>query len=296
MNLIQYASKKERVHVEQIIREQPVLKDTDNVTIKTISVRKSLGLTMDVFAPAAVSDEPLPVLVDIHGGGLIAGRKEQNRNFCIRMAQNGYLVFAPDYRLVPETNIFGQISDVLEAFTVIEDRASEFGGDVRNLFVVADSAGAFLASMAVAAMHNPAEMQPVISRLDRHIPHKVQTLRVGAMAFQSGMFYIYKGKVGLLADSYMERDWRKKDYAAVIQPEFYSKLLPQCFLCSGKDDFLKKQTMQFNELLEKDSRTHRYVFSNDKGADHAYAALHPETAWGEMANTEMLVFFYRCKR
>ena len=25
MNLIQYASKKERVHVEQIIREQPVL-------------------------------------------------------------------------------------------------------------------------------------------------------------------------------------------------------------------------------------------------------------------------------
>lgn len=62
MNLIQYASKKERVHVEQIIREQPVLKDADNVTIKTISVRKSLGLTMDVFAPAAVSDEPLPVL------------------------------------------------------------------------------------------------------------------------------------------------------------------------------------------------------------------------------------------
>ena len=99
-----------------------------------------------------------------------------------------------------------------------------------------------------------------------------------------------------IPDSYMERDWRKKDYAAVIKPEFYSKLLPQCFLCSGKDDFLKKQTMQFNELLENDNRTHRYVFSNDKGADHAYAALHPETAWGEMANTEMLVFFYRCKR
>lgn len=76
MNLIQYASKKERVHVEQIIREQPVLKDADNVAIKTISVRKSLGLTMDVFAPVAASDEPLPVLVDIHGGGLIAGRKE----------------------------------------------------------------------------------------------------------------------------------------------------------------------------------------------------------------------------
>lgn len=27
-----------------------------------------------------------------------------------------------------------------------------------------------------------------------------------------------------------------------------------------------------------------------------FAALHPETAWGQMANDEMLAFFYRCAR
>lgn len=43
MNLIQYASKKERVHVEQIIREQPVLKDADNVAIKTQEPRPDDG-------------------------------------------------------------------------------------------------------------------------------------------------------------------------------------------------------------------------------------------------------------
>ena len=88
----------------------------------------------------------------------------------------------------------------------------------------------------------------------------------------------------------------KQDYAAIIRPENYCKLLPQCFVCSGKDDFLKAQTKQFVKLLNADGRHFQYVFSDAKGADHAYAALHPETEWGEMANDDMLAFFDRCKR
>jgi acetyl esterase/lipase len=146
-------------------------------------------------------------------------------------------------------------------------------------------------------MHNPNEMRPVIHRLDRKsVPQNIQDLRVGAMGFQSGMFYIYKGQVGLLANNYMEKGWRKQDYAAIIRPENYCKLLPQCFVCSGKDDFLKAQTKQFVKLLNADGRHFQYVFSDAKGADHAYAALHPETEWGEMANDDMLAFFDRCKR
>lgn len=151
--------------------------------------------------------------------------------------------------------------------------------------------------VTIATMHNPNEMRPVIHRLDRKsVPQNIQDLRVGAMGFQSGMFYIYKGQVGLLANNYMEKGWRKQDYAAIIRPENYCKLLPQCFVCSGKDDFLKAQTKQFVKLLNADGRHFQYVFSDAKGADHAYAALHPETEWGEMANDDMLAFFDRCKR
>ena len=57
---------------------------------------------------------------------LIAGRKEQNRNLGIQLARRGYIVFIPDYRLVPETDIFGQISDILDALAVIEAKATEF--------------------------------------------------------------------------------------------------------------------------------------------------------------------------
>lgn len=295
MNIIYTASRKERVHVEQIIREQPILPH-ECVDISTVAVSKRTGLSMDIYQQSIGFKGPRPIILDVHGGGLIAGRKEQNRNLGIQLARRGYIVFIPDYRLVPETDIFGQISDILDALAVIEAKAAEFGGNIEKLFVTADSAGAFLASMAVASLHHPAEMQPVIRRLERYIPQKVQALRVTAMGFQSGMFYIYKGQVGLLANNYMEKGWRKQDYAAIIRPENYCKLLPQCFVCSGKDDFLKAQTEQFVKLLKTDGRHFQYVFSDAKGADHAYAALHPETEWGEVANDDMLVFFDRCKR
>ena len=203
MNIITRASVKERIHVEQIIRSQPHMHNSGLVDIVTIPVRKCLGLSMDVYKPVGEVKEPLPIILDVHGGGLIAGRKEQNRNLGIQLARRGYIVFIPDYRLVPETDIFGQISDILDALAVIEAKAAEFGGNIEKLFVTADSAGAFLASMAVASLHHPTEMQPVIRRLERYIPQKVQALRVTAMGFQSGMFYLYKGQVGLLANNYM---------------------------------------------------------------------------------------------
>lgn len=115
MNIITRASVKERIHVEQIIRSQPHMHNSRLVDIVTIPVRKCLGLSMDVYKPVGEVKEPLPIILDVHGGGLIAGRKEQNRNLGIQLARRGYIVFIPDYRLVPETDIFGQISDILDS-------------------------------------------------------------------------------------------------------------------------------------------------------------------------------------
>lgn len=83
MNIITRASVKERIHVEQIIRSQPHMHNSGLVDIVTIPVRKCLGLSMDVYKPVGEVKEPLPIILDIHGGGLIAGRKEQNRNLGI---------------------------------------------------------------------------------------------------------------------------------------------------------------------------------------------------------------------
>ena len=125
MNIITHASVKERIHVEQIIRSQPHMHNSGLVDIVTIPVRKCLGLSMDVYKPVGEVKEPLPIILDVHGGGLIAGRKEQNRNLGIQLARRGYIVFIPDYRLVPETDIFGQISDILDALSEFCERLQD---------------------------------------------------------------------------------------------------------------------------------------------------------------------------
>lgn len=188
-----------------------------------------------------------PIIIDIHGGGLIAGRKEQNQNLATWLAKEGYLTFVPDYRLVPETNIFGQITDVINAFATVAERAEDFVGDLNQVFVVADSAGAFLACMASSILRYPVKMQPVEDELEENVPEAAKKLVINAMGLQSGMYYIYKGQVGLLQNYYMSKGWKNHSYAEFIKPETYSKLIPPCYICTGKKDFLKKQTFGFKK-------------------------------------------------
>lgn len=157
MNFINAATKKERTHVEEIIKSQPVMPH-EGITATEIGICGKQNLFMDVYRPDNDAEKH-PIIIDIHGGGLIAGRKEQNQNLATWFAKEGYLTFVPDYRLVPETNVFGQITDVINAFATVAECAEDFGGDLNQVFVVADSAGAFLACMASSILRYPVKMQ-----------------------------------------------------------------------------------------------------------------------------------------
>lgn len=67
---------------------------------------------MDVYRPQGKENETLPVIINIHGGGLLIGNKEFNRYFCARLCLLGYVVFSVEYRLVPDCSVYDQFSDV----------------------------------------------------------------------------------------------------------------------------------------------------------------------------------------
>ena len=83
---------------------------------------------MDIFRPREAT-EALPVLVNIHGGGFLLGKKEANRLFCADMCRRGFVVFCLEYPLVPDVDIF----TVFRALTAGIERAAalapDFGGD-----------------------------------------------------------------------------------------------------------------------------------------------------------------------
>ena len=135
---------------------------------------------MDIFRPREAK-EALPVLVNIHGGGFLLGKKEVNRLFCADMCRRGFVVFCLEYPLVPDVDIF----TVFRALTAGIERAAalapDFGGDTSRLFLCGDSAGAYLC-VYLAAMRKNAAMARAAG-----VPQLSSD--IAALGLISGMFY-----------------------------------------------------------------------------------------------------------
>lgn len=127
MNINRYALRKER-SLQKIISKQPKPNTTaigvcseTQVTHHIITKRSDECLPISAFVPKHKEGDgkKFPVIIDIYGGDFVAGRSALNQNFGTWCAEHGYLTFIPEYTQVPETNLFGQLGDLLKAFVVI---------------------------------------------------------------------------------------------------------------------------------------------------------------------------------
>ena len=111
---------------------------------------------LDVYVPEGASG--LPVIFDVHGGGLVYGCKELNKRFCYALALRGFAVVSINYRLAPAVNFPEQLRDVTAAMRWTAENISSYGGDAEHAYLCGDSAGALLA-MYAGAISESAELQ-----------------------------------------------------------------------------------------------------------------------------------------
>ncbi|KAA8822630.1 alpha/beta hydrolase [Bifidobacterium vespertilionis] len=101
---------------------------------------------LEIMRPAnAPRHAPMPLIVDIHGGGWIHGHLDVNRAYCSRLAERGFAVANVDYRNQPDTDLRGQVRDLFAALHWLADHAGDERLDKSNVFLTGDSAGAHLA-------------------------------------------------------------------------------------------------------------------------------------------------------
>ena len=110
---------------------------------------------LDIYYPASKSTSPLPVIINVHGGGLLLGNKEFNRPFCAKLCQAGYLVFSIEYRLIPDCLFYDQCQDLSNAFDFIESLLPQYNGDSSRIYAAGDSGGACLLLYACAMQNDP---------------------------------------------------------------------------------------------------------------------------------------------
>lgn len=126
-----------------------------NVTYLTVDGR---ALRMNIARPKTPPDEPMPVVVFIHGGAWRAGDADPSRNY--PLAQRGYFTASIEYRLSQEALFPAQIHDCKAAIRWIRKYAKELNIDPDRIGVWGSSAGGHLVallgtSIGVQALEGP---------------------------------------------------------------------------------------------------------------------------------------------
>lgn len=229
--------------------------------------------TMDIFVPKVCGKDKLPVIINVHGGGMIMGNKEFNRYFCAKLCKKGFLVFSAEYSLVPEVKVFTQFMDVSMALEKIKSIIPEYNGDLEHVYLTADSGGAYIALYASAMIKNKklAEVAGVIP----------STMDIKAIGLISGMFYTTRfDSIGLFMPNYLYgRGYKKTEFAAYINPEneAVAKSLPPAILVTSSADNLKKYTLDYAEALKRNGMECELLyFKGDKKLTHAFSVFYPD--------------------
>jgi len=227
---------------------------------------------LDIYRPSDRDGKSLPVIINVHGGGLIMGCKEFNRYFCARLCKLGYVVFNIEYRLVPDCLFFDQCTDVFTAFNYIGEHLTDYHGEPDHIYAVGDSGGACLLTYCVAMQNNPA-----IASAAGITP---SALPIRALGLISGMFYTTKfDQIGLFLPKYLYgASYKKSSFAPYINPEHPEliKALPPCFLVTSANDNLQHYTLQFEKALTANHMPHQLLnFPANKALTHAFSVFEP---------------------
>lgn len=113
-------------------------------------------LNLNVWTPAQPGDDPLPVMVWIHGGGFVMGSSSQAVYDGARLAREGAVVVSINYRLGPfgflahpglseesphdSSGNYGLL-DQIYALRWVQQNISSFGGDPDRVTIFGQSAG-----------------------------------------------------------------------------------------------------------------------------------------------------------
>ncbi len=103
-------------------------------------------LRFDLIRPE--SDDLLPLVVLIHGGGWISGDKSDMREVAISLAEKGFAVACPQYRLAPLHVFPAAVEDIQTFIRFARNSSIEWGLDPNKIASLGNSAGGHLALMA----------------------------------------------------------------------------------------------------------------------------------------------------
>lgn len=231
---------------------------------------------LDVHRPAAATD-PLPVVMWVHGGGWLAGSKDEAADYLRLVARDGYAVVAPDYTLAPDAHYPGPVRQLAAALTHVQQHAGRLGLDPRRIVIAGDSAGAQLAAQLAALVTTPGYADQVgvaaptsAERLRGVVlacgPYDLQRLAVGRSGIAQRLVHAV-----LWAYSGHRHHMRDPRFATASVIDHISPAFPPALITVGNADSLRAHSHLLAQRLRDLDRAPETVFFPE---DHTPALAH----------------------
>lgn len=154
-----------RAFMHQMVDATPLPDLPVEVSTRSIGRQDGAGdILLVVYRPLG-AEGPLPALLDIHGGGYVAGsaRVGGPRNSALA-CDLGCLVVSVDYRLAPEAPYPAGLNDCYAALRWLHGQAVALGVDPARIAIGGDSAGGGLAAALALKTRDLGEI-PIVAQM-----------------------------------------------------------------------------------------------------------------------------------
>ena len=118
--------------------------------IKDIIFDTKTELALDIYQPKGQTKESLPVIVFFYGGSWSFGDKSDYAFVASYLADQGYVVVVPNYRLYPDVRFPAFVEDSAHALNWVHASIDKYSGDPQQIYISGHSAGAHIGSLLTA--------------------------------------------------------------------------------------------------------------------------------------------------
>lgn len=226
--------------------------------------------TLDIYTPE--NAKPGEIFLLIHGGAFVYGCKELDKDFGMHLAlKSGITVANINYRLLPGTDMQGEITDIFLAISFLCEKGFS------TFHTVGDSAGGYLCLLTAILMNSKdARTQCGITDFNYDITCKSTSPICGD----------HKESRKQFAGIYFDPDRKLPSFIFDLADAAEKFGCPPVVLTTGDQDMMLNQ----NELLEKRLRKlgipveyYCAESTEDRPMHHVYAIAHP--TWPEGIKT-----------
>jgi len=243
---------------------------------------------MDIYyADNAVRKDA--VLVDIHGGFYVAGRRENNRDFASVFLKEGFDVVLLEYRLNDgKRDVSDELADCAAGLDYLATHAAGLGLDKERMFLTGDSAGGHLALyMAEGAEDSSLPIRPAV-----FAPRGVL---LNCPAYDFATF----GNTDSFSVSALEwfigPRYEDKEWMASMSPRTYiGSYHGPLFVSTCTNDFIRSQSLLIK--ADRDSLARPLAFvdiaSKEKKVGHVHNVTAVDLPESQEVNSKMIEFIY----